>query len=1407
MTPLPHDPRSSSDGAAARQRTPPERTLPSQGQPRAEPTLRAARPAAEPDAPTESRLGSSTRAADARRPRPSRSGPSARRLEPGEQIGHYRIVSKLGEGGMGVVYKATDIDRNELVALKTLHRVDPDSVSRLKNEFRSSVDIAHRNLVVTHELVATDDMVFFTMELLDGVSFLEHVRDDAAIRVARTVSMSSIQATEAAQITTSVTSEPPPRPGASLAPPALSPNPAVPLVQTERLRLALRQLAAGVNALHAAGKIHRDLKPGNVIVTHTGRVVILDFSLAASLSMAGMAANDVTAGTPAFMAPEQVLGLPATAATDWYAVGVMLYQALTGRLPYEGSVDQIIKAKRKDNPPRHPSSHAPGVPADLGALCLELLSFNPEARPTGPDIEARLLAQDRDLAVSSSRSPVSSRRFGPPSSAPIPSLRTTSSNPSISANPIPSATPSSPTSARSSVGPRSFSPPFIGRETHLAALEAAYQALRDGSAATVYLHGRSGMGKSALVRSFLADVRQRGGALVLEGRCYERENVPYKAFDSLADAIARHLQKLQPEQVAQLLPEGALDLARLFPVLQSVESIGATQPEPEADIDLLERRRHAFRALKALLRRMGRARPLILWIDDLQWGDRDSAHLLTELFAPPDAPLLLFLGTYRTEEEETSPLLRELFQAEVPSLEALILDVGPLEHRDASRLARAMLGEEGAEPSQRAARIADESEGCPLFVEELVRYLHTGGDGRSADLDASSPDDPAEPPDLIVSLEALLATRITELPDDARALLEVIALAGRPIRQGIAAEAMGGGPSSRAALALLRGRHLVRTRGSRDRDAVEVYHDRIRDAVSSRLEPAARARLHLRLARALEAGGAAEPEQLALHFRGGGDLARAAEYAEHAAERAAAALAFDRAADFYQIAVACHAELDALPTHIAPLQGRLADALANAGRGAEAAPIYLAAAESLPKLQALRLRGRAAEQLLGSGRIGEGVTVLAPALRAVGLSYPASPGRALLLVIGRMLRISLRGRRYRERDESALSPEDLLRLDVCWWAAKGLLSFDSIRAAAFLLKYVLLALQAGEPRHIARALVFFGMLTVYEGTRRGIRKGNLLMAEAERIAERFASPYLDGVILGCKGIAAVSAGNFHEGISHLAAGSEILKSRCSAVRWEVSTCASGSCSALIWLGEFRELGRIANASLRDAEQIGDIFSIVEFQLFCATVDLASGDIPAARARAAEAMSRWYAQAFTYQHWFALKVEVWCDLHDGDVDAASRRLDAAWSTLEASKLLRVRLFALDAHFLRGTVALAGAAADIAAGRPARRNLRAVQRDARFLIDLDFGECSGLGDLLLAGALALSGDTSAAISHLDVAIRRLDAAGMYLHVACARLRKGHLLGGKEGRALVVKAEGAMRDEGIANPPAWRRLYAPG
>src|SRR6185436_12408180 len=272
----------------------------------------------------------------------------------------FLIQRRLGEGGFGVVYEARDLQNDASVALKTLRHFTPDSLYRFKREFRSLADITHPNLIQLYELVSDADEWFFTMELVRGKTFVEHVCDGDWPEIPTSL------------LTHTLTLE---REGAASPPDAVAQR--VSPAHIDRLETALLQLVEGVAALHRAGSIHRDLKPSNVLVSAAGRVVVLDFGLLMDFQD-GKTQSLRVAGTPAYMSPEQAAELPLTPASDWYSVGVMLFECLTGRLPFAGSFVELIVAKQIDGP--SPSRFVSGVPAHLDSLCRDLMRRDQASR-------------------------------------------------------------------------------------------------------------------------------------------------------------------------------------------------------------------------------------------------------------------------------------------------------------------------------------------------------------------------------------------------------------------------------------------------------------------------------------------------------------------------------------------------------------------------------------------------------------------------------------------------------------------------------------------------------------------------------------------------------------------------------------------------------------------------------------------------------------------------------------------------------------------------------------------------------------------------------------------------------------------------------------------------------------------
>src|SRR5262249_5193284 len=260
--------------------------------------------------------------------------------------GRFEVRGTLGAGGAGTVYRAYDRQLQREVALKLLRQASGRDLYRFKREFRALAEIVHPNLVTLHELHATEGDWYFTMELVEGVSFIDWIR--------------------------------PPRAGGG--PQRSRQDILTTPVEEVRLRGAMIQLVDALLALHKAGKLHRDLKPSNVLVTAQGRLTLLDFGLVASVAESNP--ERLAVGTPVYMSPEQASDQTLTEASDWYSVGAMLYEGLTGRRPFEGESEQVMTRKQTELPV-NPMQLSPRVPLDLARLCMQLLAPAPMVRPGG----------------------------------------------------------------------------------------------------------------------------------------------------------------------------------------------------------------------------------------------------------------------------------------------------------------------------------------------------------------------------------------------------------------------------------------------------------------------------------------------------------------------------------------------------------------------------------------------------------------------------------------------------------------------------------------------------------------------------------------------------------------------------------------------------------------------------------------------------------------------------------------------------------------------------------------------------------------------------------------------------------------------------------------------------------------
>jgi hypothetical protein len=256
----------------------------------------------------------------------------------------------------------------------------------------------------------------------------------------------------------------------------------------------------------------------------------------------------------------------------------------------------------------------------------------------------------------------------------------------------------------------------------------------------------------------------------------------------------------------------------------------------------------------------------------------------------------------------------------------------------------------------------------------------------------------------------------------------------------------------------LRAGLLIRGTGSAEREEIETYHERVRETVTSHLSPSTLAIHHRRLAEVLEASGQSDTELVAVHLLGAGETARAGACYARAADQAADALAFDRAARLYR----CSLDLRSVDgEQERQLRIHLAETLANAGRGAESAREYLQAATKADEDEALDLRRRAALHFLTCGHYEEGLQVLSPLLATIGLKLPGSRVGAMASLLWQRLKLRLRGMRFTIQPAEQIDGEDLRSIDLCWLAGVGLFPLDLLTASVFLTRSLSLALAAG----------------------------------------------------------------------------------------------------------------------------------------------------------------------------------------------------------------------------------------------------------------------------------------------------------------------------------------------------------
>ncbi len=780
--------------------------------------------------------------------------PSVRRTS---SLAGYVLKERIGRGGAGTVYRAARPGERE-VALKTVKTGSTGAVVALRNEIRVLRRLRHPGVVSIVDDGVDAGVPWLAMELVKGerLDTLFHASQISQVR---------------------------PRAG--------------PHTVDRSLLTILRRVAETLAYLHGRGLVHRDLSPHNIIV-RDAQPVLIDFGFASiAYEENRRSLDEPTAGlgTPPYLAPEQIRGEELDARTDLYALGCLIFEALTGRPPFTGSPQEIVRAHLTAEAPP-PSQLATGVPPELDAVVKSLL------------------AKDRSVRTGYALDVVDQLAL-------------------LGAEGFADSTTAQPRTYL-------YACSLVGRSDLVSELDSHLADASGGSGSFVCLSGESGVGKTRLLAEAVRVARQLGMS-VISARCHAVDLEGHQG----SDPSARPLHPLRSllQLAADRCRDGGLsEVAMLFgtprPLIADHDStlkqvlvqlrnasvdavVGTPSDRPARSPEGV--REQILGEARQLLRALSLRAPMLLLFDDLQWADELTLALLDTLRTDFLGTLpLAVVGAYRTDEMRRDRLesLRQVSRT---------LDVGRLDRDAAERIAREMLGSPDVGGSILHDVLSD-AQGNPFFLTEYMRTALAQGWLRRGRLGGWTLQSPGRDALLVAqklplpeSVKLLFERRLSDLDEHGRTILLAAAVLGPEVPLCCLVGVVPQIPSPRffESLDLLCERQILRC----GPDGYAFTHDKLRETVYDLTSEAERTRVHLRAANFLEEHRELGPrhapisdEALAHHFAAGADPVSALDYLDRAGDLAFRSGAHEAAAEIFGRALDLAAQVgDSVPRSIA----------------------------------------------------------------------------------------------------------------------------------------------------------------------------------------------------------------------------------------------------------------------------------------------------------------------------------------------------------------------------------------------------------------------------------------------------------------------------------------------------------
>ena len=738
------------------------------------------------------------------------------------QNGRYALLKKLGEGGKGIVYKARDTALNRVVAIKMLKSAvaSGEAYSRFMIEAQAVAKLNHPNIVSIYDIGKEDGKQFFVLEFVDG----ESLRDLMETYPEGKCDIDTV------------------------------------------LRIGM-DVCSALQYAHSEKVLHRDIKPENVMIAKEGTTKLMDFGLAKMVGQPKVTQEGVIVGTVAYVAPEVALGKSADARSDLYSLGAVLYEALSGKPPFQG-----------DDPIKVIFGHIHDMPVPLGRL-------NSKVPQALADCVMKLLEKEPEKRYQSTEDLLKTMRE--------------ISEEFLKETLVPTHKPSIVVPVPRPIAGREIQ--LIDRVEEMNLLRQAVDKAVRGEGSLVFLCGEAGIGKTRLTRELRAYARLRG-MQVLYGRCpalFRMDGVP--PYVLWSGVLRDYLEAGSPEQLYRVVGFYPAEVAKLVPELkQRLTAIPQSLPiSPEHERDRL------FEAVSQFIINVSKEGPLLLVLDDLQWTDQTSLLLMHYLARGIYKTPLLLLGAYREtdidEKHPLSPVLTELNRERL--LQSVSLKRMPF--KDVSEMIRQIL-EQDEIPKEFCELLYEKTRGNPFFVEEIVKSLREEEviyreEDKWKFKEISKIEFPKTVKDVIKA-------RISRLDDECQNILTMASFIGNDFTF----EALCGvtGIEEDKLLEtmerILKG-GLVRERVIRGEDVYSFSDVIVRDVVHEEVSHLRHKKLHGAVGHALEKVYAKRIDEhfseLALHFLESGEKDKALDYFLKAAEKAQKVYAYSEAFSYFQHAL------------------------------------------------------------------------------------------------------------------------------------------------------------------------------------------------------------------------------------------------------------------------------------------------------------------------------------------------------------------------------------------------------------------------------------------------------------------------------------------------------------------------